>query len=247
MDGFSSEWKGDDCAMRKICFFVALFIVLCCGLLCVFLNRSARPMIRVSKDFTYSRTQRSNAEYYNYENSIRPLQDSLLYWNGSSGASKTGFLDKVNSRMKAIVSTNGLHLTGAEISELCGNVRAILIDASDNRHPIPCRLEVYAENQQFAEVVASAFAQTMLQENELENRSMAWKSTMTKGLEVKRREAKVQALKKRLMTVGCDGEEKKLLESQILDAERSVVEADAEWQSAVAAYRLLWDAVIEFE
>ena len=91
--------------------------------------------------------------------------------------------------MKSIALTNGLHLTGAEISELCGNARAILIDVSDKRHPI----------------------------------------------------------KKRLMTVGCDGEEKKRLESQILDAERSVVEADAEWQSAVAAYRSLWDAVIEFE
>lgn len=247
MDGFSSEWEGDNCAMRKICFFVALFIVVCYGLLCVFQNRSTRSMVMASKDFTYSRTQKSNAEYYNYENSIRPLRDSLLYWNGSSGASKTGFLDKVNSRMKAIVSTNGLHLADAEIDELCGKAQVMLMDLSDKRHPIPCRLVAYAEDQQLAEVVVSAFAQTILQDNELNNCSMAWKATMTKGLDVKRREATVQMLKARLITVGSDGEEKKLLESQILDAERSVVEADAEWQSAVAAYRLLWDAVIKFE
>lgn len=233
--------------MRKICFFVALSIVVCCGLLRVFLNCSVRPMICVSKDFTYSRTKRSNLEYYNYENSIRPLQDLLLYWNGDDGASKNGFMEKVKSNLKAVVLTNEMHLTDAMVDDVCGKVEVFRTDTSGVKHPIPCRLVTYAEDREVADVVVYAVVQTMLQENELENRSMAWKATMAKGLEVKRREAKVQALKKRLMTVGCDGEEKKRLESQILDAERSVVEADAEWQSAVAAYRLLWDAVIKFE
>lgn len=233
--------------MGKKLIFSLLIIVTCGVAFYAFLNRSARPMIRVSKDFSYSRTQRSNAEYYSYENSIRPLQDLLLYWNGSDMASKTGFLDKVKSHMKSIVLTNGFHLTDAEISELCDNVQVTLKDVSGKQHPIPCRLVVYAEDQRLAESVIGAFVQTMRQENELENRSMAWKATMTKGLVVKRREAAVQMLKTHLMSVGCDDEEKKQLESQIIDAERSVVEADAEWQSDIAAYRLKWDSVIEFE
>ena len=197
-------------------------------------------------EFTYSRTQPCNAEYYNYGFSIGPLRDRILCWSGSKGASQLDFHSKVMTRIKTFLEVSELHLADEIIAKAISCVEFSLVKDIPLANPIKCRMIVRVGDKRLAGPVVRAFALTMADDLELENKSMSWKATMDKGCLCKRKERELAQLRKRISDSVLSEEETAELKTAINSAEQSLNKAKSLWEASIIAYREKWDASIVF-
>ena len=227
--------------------FIAVIGIVAIGVAVVLFPDEARnsPFEKVV-EFTYSRTQPCNAEYYNYGFSIGSLRDHILCWSGKKNASQVDFHLKVLDRLKRFCEVGELQMPDAMMMEKIRRVEFSLLEEDRLVNPIKCKMVVRAESKSLAELVACAFARTMLDELELENRSMSWKATMDKASDCKRREYELAELGKRMRDKALGENELNELRAAISDAERSLKDAKSIWDASIKPYREKWDASIVF-
>ena len=197
-------------------------------------------------EFTYSRTQPCNSEYYNYGFSIGPLQDRIMCWSGSKGASQLDFRTKVMMQVKTFPEVSELRMTDEIIMEAISRVEFSIVKDVQFVHPIKCRMIVRGVDKRVVGLVALAFARAMIDDLELENKSISWKATMDKGCVCKRRERELAQLRKRISDKALSIETQHELKVEINNAERSLHEAKSLWDESIKAYREKWDASIVF-
>ena len=197
-------------------------------------------------EFTYSRTQPCNSEYYNYGFSIGPLQDRIMCWSGSKGASQLDFRTKVMMQVKTFPEVSELRMTDEIIMEAISHVEFSIVKDVQFVHPIKCRMIVRGVDKRVVGLVALAFARAMIDDLELENKSISWKATMDKGCVCKRRERELAQLRKRISDKALSIETQHELKVEINNVERSLHEAKSLWDESIKAYREKWDASIVF-
>ena len=228
-------------------FLMAAIGVAAIGVALVFSQRDSgsSPCEKVV-EFTYSRTQPCNAEYYNYGFSVGPLRDRILCWSGSKGASQLDFHSKVMTRIKTFPEVSELQLADEIIAEAVRRAEFSLVKDVPFANPIKCRMIVRADDKRLTGLVVRAFALTMLDDLELENKSMSWKATMDKGCLCKRKERELAQLRNRISDKTLSAEESAELKTAISNAEQSLNEAKSSWDASIMAFREKWDASIVF-
>ena len=197
-------------------------------------------------EFTYSRVQPCNAEYYNYGFSIGSLRDRIMCWNGSKGASQLDFHTKVKAQVKTFSEVSEPQIADEIIMEAIRRVEFSIVKDVQLVHPIKCRMIVRADDKRLVGWLARAFARAMMDDLELENKSISWKATMDKGCVCKRWERELSQLRKRISGKALSAEKQSELRVAINNAERSLNEAKSSWDASIKAYREKWDASIVF-
>lgn len=223
-----------------------LILVLMTVALFVFTGRRQVPCGEQMVEFTYSRTQPSNVDYYNYAYSVNPLCDLLKYWNNEEGASRLNFRAKVKNRLMTYSEFASLGLEDVGVEELCRQVKIEMLKSECPCHPIKCRMTVRGTKAEAIRLLSRAVKETILRENELENQSMSWKATMDKGCYCKDKERELQRLKKMRGGQEVNEAERCRIDERIAMAEQLVEEAKLDWAAAIKAYRGKWDASIVF-
>ena len=225
---------------------VLLAIIICVtaiGAVCAYLGlRPKDATCEKVVEFTYSRTQPCNADYYNYGFSIDPLRDVLMYWGGVAGASRSGFHEKVQAWIEAHSRETGRRFPDGSIKTLCRNV-AFSVDAKwPGVHPIKCQMILRGVDRRMLELLATAFRECMLNDIELTNAILSEKATMRLGMAYQKQVQNLAELRKAGQTAGDNGQ----LEQRIAEAERALKQAKAEWDAAIKSYREKWDCSITF-
>lgn len=197
-------------------------------------------------EFTYSRTQPCNTEYYNYGFSIGPLRDRIMCWSGSKGASQLDFHSKVKAQIKTLPEMSELHIADEKITEVIRRVEFSIVKDVRLAHPIKCKIIVRASDISLADLVARAFALAMMHDLEQENESISWKATMDKGVVCKRWERELSQLRKRISDKTLSVAKRSELKEAINNAERSLNDAKLLWDASIRDYREKWDASIVF-
>lgn len=197
-------------------------------------------------EFTYSRVQPCNAEYYNYGFSVGPLMDLVLRWKRDQGSSRYDFRTNLKVWIKSHSKDKAISLTDEEIDELCHKVEIVRSHKNKFGHPILCEMKFSCDNAYILGVLTAAYKECMLACVERENVISAEKATMREIGAFQRQEREVQKLKNKLSSRGLRADEAEQLKGMIADAERVAINAKAEWQAAKKAYREKWDASIVF-
>lgn len=232
--------------MTKKIMIATFSLVVAALLLAVFMMHRRDSYCELVVEFTYSRTQPCNADYYNYAFSINPLRDLLMYWNAENGATRTGFQNKVKDHLMACCGGVLPSNLRVPLDKLCQGVVFELISGECVSHPIRCKMTVRGGGVEAAKLLARAIKETILQENELANLSTSWKATMDKGCAFKNHERELKKLKRMLIAPGMNVAEREGVMAKILSAERLTEAAKLEWEAAIKAYREKWDSSIVF-
>ena len=197
-------------------------------------------------EFTYSRTQPCNAEYYNYCFSVGPLMDLMQSWKRDQNSSRYDFRTSLKAWIKSHSKNKAVLLTDEEIDGLCRKVEIVQSPKNKCGHPILCVMKLSCDNSNMLGVLTAAYKECMLAYVERENVMSAEKATMREIGAFQRQEREVQRLKNKLSSRGLNASETEQLKRMIADAERVAINAKAEWQAAKKAYRKKWDASIVF-
>ena len=233
--------------VMKRAFIITGFSVVGIGVMLLLFRQDARTQpCEMVIEFTYSRTQPCNTEYYNYGFSIGPLQDRIKCWGESTDASQLDFHSKVKMQIKTFPEVSELRTADEIITEAIRHVEFSIVKDVQFVHPIKCRMIVRADDKKVVDLVACAFARAMMDDLELENKSISWKATMDKGVVCKHRERELAQLRKRISDKALNMERQSELKAAINKAERSVNEAKLLWDASIKAYREKWDASIVF-
>ena len=232
--------------MRRAFLIAGISVAGISVVLLLFRQDKRTPHCEKVVEFTYSRTQPCNSEYYNYGFSIGPLQDRIMCWSGSKGASQLDFRTKVMMQVKTFPEVSELRMTDEIIMEAISHVEFSIVKDVQFVHPIKCRMIVRGVDKRVVGLVALAFARAMIDDLELENKSISWKATMDKGCVCKRRERELAQLRKRISDKALSIETQHELKVEINNAERSLHEAKSLWDESIKAYREKWDASIVF-
>ena len=225
--------------LRRVTICVAVI-----GMVCAYFgSRSKDETCEKIVEFTYSRTQPCNTDYYNYGFSIGPLRDVLMCWGSMAGASRLGFHEKVQSWLKTHSSKTGRQFPNESIEALCRNV-SFVVDAKEvNRHPIKCKMILRGDDRRILEVLAMAFKECMAADVELTNAMFSEKATMRQGVAYQKHVQNLAKLRKaRGQVIGDKGQ----LDHRMVEAEREMKRCKAEWDAAIKAYREKWDASLVF-
>lgn len=214
--------------------------------LLLFRQDSRTPPCEKVIEFTYSRTQPCNSEYYNYGFSVGPLMDLVQSWKRGPGSSRCDFRANLKASIKSHSKNKTISLTDAEIDELCRKVEIVQSTKNKFGHPILCEMKLSCDNSDVLGVLTAAYKECMLACVERENVISAEKATMREIGAFQRQEREVQKLKNKLSSRGLRADEAEQLKGMIADAERVAINAKAEWQAAKKAYREKWDASIVF-
>ena len=197
-------------------------------------------------EFTYSRTQPCNTEYYNYGFSIGPLKDLIQSWKRGQTSSRCDFRASLKAWIKSHSSDKAVSLTEEEIDGLCHKVEIVQSPKNKFGHPILCEMKFSCDNSDVLGVLSAAYKECMLAGVERENVISAEKATMREIGTFQRQEREVLKLKNKLASLGLSANEAEQLKRMIADAERAAIDAKTEWQVAKKAYREKWDASIVF-
>lgn len=228
-------------------FLIAGISVAVIGMALLLFRQDTRiPLGEKVVEFTYARTQPCNVEYYNYGFSIGPLQDRIKCWSGSKGASQLDFHAKVKAQVKTFPEVSELRIADEIITEAIRRVEFSIVKDVQFAHPIKCRMIVREDDKRVVGWVARAFAQAMMDDLELENKSTSWKATMDKGCLCKRRERELVQLRKQISDKALSVEKQSELRAKMDNAERLLSEAKSLWDASIKAYREKWDASIVF-
>ena len=232
--------------MKRIFILAGISVVGIGAMLLFFRQDSRTPPCEKVVEFTYSRTQPCNIEYYNYGFSIGPLRDRIMCWSGSKGASQLDFHSKVKTRIMTFPEVSELRIADEIITEAIRRVEFSIVKDVRFVHPIKCRMIIRADDKRVVGWVARAFAWAMMDDLELENKSISWKATMDKGCVCKRWERELAQLRNQISGKALSVEKQVALTAAINNAERSLNEAKSSWDASIKAYREKWDAVIVF-
>ena len=229
--------------MKRVLLRVTICVAVI-GTACSYLgSRSKDETCEKIVEFTYSRTQPCNTDYYNYGFSIGPLRDVLMYWGSMAGASRLGFHEKVQAWLKMHSSKTRRQFPNESIEALCRNVSFVVDAKGVNSHPIKCKMILRGDDRRILEVLAMAFKECMAADVELTNAMFSEKATMRQGVAYQKH---VQNLAKLRGNGGQVIGDKGQLDQRIVEAEREMNRSKAEWDAAIKAYREKWDSDITF-
>lgn len=228
-------------------FLMAVISVVVIGVLfLLFRQAPTPPPCEKIVEFTYSRTQPCNSEYYNYGFSIGPLMDLIQSWKQGQGSSRYDFRRSLKAWIKSHSASEASSLAEEEVDELCRKVEIVLCPKSKFGHPIRCVMKFPCDNSDTIGMLAAAYKECMLAYVERDNIILAEKATMREIAAFQRQEREVQKLKNKLSSPGLGADDVEQLKRKIADAECVAINSKAEWQAAIKAYRAKWDASLVF-
>lgn len=217
------------------------------GVALVFSQRDSGPSpCEKVVEFTYSRTQPCNAEYYNYGFSVGPLMDLIRNWKRDQSAFRYDFRANLKAWIRAHSKDKTVSLSEEEIDGLCRKVEIAQSPKNKFGHPILCTVKFSCDNSVVMELLTAAYKECMLASVERENIMAAEKATMKEIGAFQRQEREVLELKNKLSATGLSASEVEQLKRTIADAERAAINSKAECQAAKNAFRKKWDASIVF-
>ena len=232
--------------MRRVFQMVVLSVVVIGVLFFLFRQASMTPPCEKIIEFTYSRTQPCNFEYYNYGFSVGPLMDLIQSWKRDQSSSRCDFRTSLKAWVKSHSKNRADSLTDEEIDELCRKVEIVQSPKNKFGHPILCVMKFSCDNSNNLGMLTAAYKECMLAYVERENIISAEKATMREIVAFQRQEREVQKLKSKLSSIGLSANEVEQLKRMIADAERIALNSKTEWRAAIKAYREKWDASLVF-
>ena len=232
-------------SLRVGAFAVLAFVALVIGY-GVFSGMFRRVRYEKVIEFTYSRTQPCNVEYYNYAFSVGPLMDLMQRWKQEHGSSRYDFRTNLKAWIKSHSKNKANSLTDEEIDGLCHKVEIVQSPKNKFGHPILCEMKFSCDNSDILGALTAAYKECMLACVERENIMLAEKATMREIGAFQRQEREVLKLKNELASLGLNANKAEQLKRKIADAERVASNSKAEWHAAKRAYREKWDASIVF-
>ena len=197
-------------------------------------------------EFTYSRTQPCNSEYYNYGFSVGPLMDLIQCWKCDRDVSRYDFRANLKMWIRKNAAGRAIVLPDEEIDGLCRKVEILPSQKGKFEHPIMCAMKISCDNPDVLKLLTSAYKECMSAFVERENIMLAEKATMREIAAFQRREREVQKLKTQLSKQTLSADEAERLKKSIVEAEVAASASKAEWVSAMKSYREKWDASLVF-